>query len=65
MKLIWISVGIICCSISLFFFIIYLNLFTIGYTILNFVNFSIRKTWFWLFPVGVFLIYKGLERKKI
>lgn len=63
MKLSYLILGIISCSTSLFFFIIYLNLFTVGYTFLNFVNFSIRRIWFWLFPIGLFMIYKGMERK--
>lgn len=63
MKLIYIIVGIILCSISLFFLLLYLNLFTLGYTFLNFVKFISRKFWFWLLPTGILFIYIGLERK--
>lgn len=62
-KLIILS-GMFLCSIFLFFVFIYLNLFTLGYTFLEFVKFSIGSTWFWLLPIGVILIYKGLERNK-
>ncbi len=64
MNLIYLIIGIIFCSISLFFLIIYLNLFTLGYTFLNFVKFIIRSSWFYLFPLGIILIYKSLERKE-
>lgn len=64
MKLIWIVLGIILCSITLFFLIIYLNLFTLGYTFVNFGKFIIRKIWFWFLPIGILLIYKGLKGKK-
>ncbi len=64
MNLIYIIIGIILCSLFGFFVIIYLNLLTMGYTILKFGNFIIRRIWFWFLPIGIFLIYKGLERKR-
>ena len=45
-----------------FFIIIYLNLLVIGYTFLEFVYFIIRSGIIWLGLVGLFFIYKGLER---
>ncbi len=64
MKIILIIIGACLCSISLFFFIIYLNILTCGYTFLEFGKFIIRRFTFWLMPIGIILIYKGLERKK-
>ena len=62
MKIIWILSGIILISFFLFFLILYLNLLTMGYSILKFGKFIIRRFWFWFLPIGLFLIYKGLER---
>lgn len=53
------------CSISLFLCIIYLNLFTLGYTFLEYVNFIIRVPYFYFLPLGIILIIYRLERKKI
>lgn len=55
--------GILCCSISLFFLIIYLNLFTIGYTFQDYVYFIIRRGECNLLWVGIFLLFL-LFRKK-
>lgn len=64
MKLIYIIVGIVFCSISLFFFIIYLNLLTMGYTFLDFGKFISKKVSSWLLPLGILFIYKGLRKEK-
>ena len=62
MRIFYLVSCIICCSIALFLIIIYLNLLVIGYTFLEFVYFIISRGIFILFLVGLFLIYKGLER---
>ena len=61
MRIFYLIIGSILLSISLFFIIIYLNLFIIGYTILEFVYFIIRSGIIWLILIGLLLIYKGLE----
>ena len=57
-------IGALFISIGLFFVIIYLNLFYIGYTFLEFVYFIIRRGIILFFLVGIFLIYKEMERKR-
>ena len=54
--------GIILTSIGLFFFIIYLNLLTIGYSFLDFVKFISRKVEVWLILIGIICIALSLER---
>ena len=63
--MLFIILGILLCSIGLFFIIIYLNLFTFGYSFIEFVNFIIRVPYFYSLPLGVLSIIYGLERKKI
>ena len=63
--IILIILGIISCSIGLFLLLIYLNLLTIGYSFLEFGEFIIRNPYLYLLPLGILLIYIGLERKKI
>ena len=55
---------IVCILISLFFFLvlIYFNLFTLGYTFLEFVYFIISSGIIWLLVIGLIFIYKGMER---
>ena len=62
MKRLKILIGIVLCSLFLFFLILYLNLFLMGYTFLKFGNFIIRQFWFYFFPLGIFLIYDGLRK---
>ena len=57
-------IGTLLISIGLFFVIIYLNLFYLGYTFLEFVYFIIRRGIILFFLVGIFLIYKEMERKR-
>ena len=64
MNIFKILIGIFLISIGLFFVIIYLNLFYIGYTFLEFVYFIIRSGIILFFLVGIFLIYKEMERKR-
>lgn len=49
-------------SIGLFWVIIYLNMFYIGYSFFDFVYFIIRKGIILFFLLGAFLIYKGMGR---
>ena len=56
-------IGVILCSISIFFFIIYLNLFTIGYSFIDFVKFINTRVECLLLYIGVLLIIYSLERK--
>ena len=62
MKILYLILGIITISISFFLIIIYLNLFTIGYTFIEFVYFIIRSGIMWLLILGVFFLYKGIGR---
>lgn len=54
--------GIFLVSVGIFFTIIYLNLLTIGYSFLEFVNFIIRKPIFWCILIGLISIALSLER---
>jgi hypothetical protein len=63
MNIIKIVAGSLLVSIGLFLIIIYLNLFYIGYSFLDFVYFIIRRGIILFFLGGVFLIYKGMGRK--
>jgi len=56
-------IGCILFSIGLFFLIIYLNLFYIGYNFFDFVYFIIRSGIILFFISGIFLIYKGGIKK--
>lgn len=62
MRIFYLVLGIICCSLMFFFIVVYLNLLVIGYTFLEFVYFIIRSGIIWLGLLGMFFIYKGLER---
>ena len=62
---IFIGLGIILCSVGLFFLIIYLNLLTIGYSFLDFGKFIISSPYLYLILLGLVFITWGLERKKI
>mgnify|MGYP000274620667 FL=1 len=55
-------IGVIFTSIGLFFIIIYLNLLTIGYSFIEFVQFISRRVEVWLFVIGIALIGISLER---
>ena len=59
MSILKIVLGCVLLSIGLFFVIIYVNLFYIGYTFFDFVYFIIRKGIILFFLSGFFLIYKG------
>ena len=62
-KLLFVLIGIILCSISLFFWILYLNLFNMGYSFIDFVKFIIVRLECYILVIGVLLIYFNLGRK--
>ena len=62
-RIIPLIIGCVLCSISIFFMIIYLNLFTMGYSLFDFVKFINTRIECLLFYVGVILIIYSLERK--
>ena len=55
-------IGVILTSLGITFMILYLNLLTMGYSFLEFVNFIIRRLECWLFLIGIFLILLAFER---
>lgn len=61
MNILKILIGSILSSIGLFFVLIYLNLFIIGYNFFEFVYFIIRSGIILFFIGGIFLIYKGVK----
>ena len=62
-RIIPLLIGVILCSISIFFTIIYLNLFTIGYTFFEFVKFINTRVECLVLYLGIALIIYSLERK--
>ena len=54
--------GIILTSLGIFFTLLYTNLLTMGYSLLDFGKFIISKMEFWLIFLGLFLIIIALER---
>jgi len=63
-KFLLIIIGILFTSIGLFFFLLYLNLFTLGYSFIDFVKFIIIRIEFWVLIIGILLIREGLGRNK-
>ena len=51
------------CSVGLFFIILYLNLFTIGYTFLEYVYFIIRRVECNCFLLGILLLLVSIKKK--
>ena len=56
--------GLILMVIGLFFIMLYLNLFVIGYSFLEFVYFIIRSIYCDLFFIGLILVIFIMERKR-
>jgi len=54
--------GILLTSIGLFFIILYLNLFVIGYSFFEFVYFIIRSIYTNIFFIGIFIIFFSIRR---
>ncbi len=63
LRLLLLILGFIVSIIGLFFIILYLNLFVIGYNFLEFVYFIIRSIYCDLFFIGIIIII--LEMKGI
>ena len=61
-KLLLYFLGVFLICIGIFFTIIYLNLLTIGYSFLEFVNFIIRSPISWCILIGLIFIALALER---
>lgn len=64
MRIFFLVLGSFFISIALFLIIIYLNLFTLGYTFFEFVYFIIRSSCLLFILGGCFFIYKGIWRLK-
>lgn len=62
-KIIILGIGILFLAISTFFMILYLNVFTFGYSFLDYVHFINRKIECLLFYIGFILIVVGLKKK--
>ncbi len=54
--------AIILCSVGLFFTLLYLNLFTIGYTFLEYVYFIIRRVECNCFFIGLLLLLLKIKK---
>ena len=54
--------AILFCSIGLFFNVLYLNLFTIGYTFLEYVYFIIRRVECNCFFIGLLLLLLKIKK---
>ena len=54
--------GIFLVSLGIFFTLLYSNVLSMGYTLLDFGKFISRKLEFWLIFLGLFLIIISLER---
>ena len=57
--------GITLMSVGLFFLILYLNLFTLGYSFGNFVKFIIRRPECFSFLVGLILVILSLGKERL
>jgi len=61
-KLFLYILGIIFLSVGIFFTLIYTNLFTMGYSFLDFVKFISKKIECWFIILGIICILISLER---
>ena len=50
-------------SIGLFFIILYLNLFTLGYSFLEFGKVIIKEPVCWLFFIGLFIAWRVIKHE--
>ncbi len=62
-KLLMAVLGILFVSIGLFFCILYLNLFSFGYTFFDYVYFIIRRIECHILWIGIVLLFFVLHRK--
>jgi len=64
-KLFTLFLGIILTSVGLFFLILYLNLFTLGYSFFDFVKFIIMRIECLCFFIGVLLLCFSIGGKRL
>ncbi len=63
-KLLILFISVILISLSITFDIIYLNLLTMGYSFIEYVNFIIRRWECLIFILGVILLYFIMRKGK-
>lgn len=63
-KLLILFISVILISLSITFDIIYLNLLTMGYSFIEYVNFIIRRWECLIFILGVILLYFIMRKDK-
>lgn len=63
-KIFLLFLGIILISYSLFFMIVYLNLLNIGYSLIDYLFFIVRRVECLIFIVGVFFIFIVMRKEK-
>lgn len=61
-KILLFILSIICMSIGLFFIVLYLNLFTLGYSFLDFVKFIIMRVECLIFFLGLIFLFLSIGR---
>ena len=62
-KIILLGIGILFLAISLFFMILYLNLFTLGYSFFDYVHFISSRIEFYFLWIGILCIIIYLKGK--
>ncbi len=62
-KIILLGIGILFLAISFFFMILYLNLFTLGYSFFDYVHFINSRIECLIFYIGIILVIVGLKKK--
>lgn len=62
MKIMGVLCGIVLSSIGLMFIFLYTNLFTMGYSFLEFVKFISKRFECWFLLLGILIILKSSER---
>ena len=63
-KLLLYIIGVFLVSLSICFMIIYLNLFTIGYTTLEYLKYIFSKGEIFLLILGIILIVVGVYKRR-
>ena len=61
-KILLFILSIICMSIGLFFIVLYLNLFTLGYSFFDFVKFIIMRVECLIFFLGLIFLFLSIGR---
>ncbi len=59
-----VSIGMLFCSIGLFFIFLYTNLLTIGYSFFDFVQFISTRFECILFVIGLIMIIVSIEKRR-